>query len=140
MNTLSWLIYIAATVPTLVQTLVILLMSLIFISVALIFGRGVAHDSNRSGYDKIYNTLKYEDAIDYFKNKRYMVHVKHIVWSVIALVFLQLVPTEKVFYMIAASEMGEMVVTSESGQEVFGELKDTIMYQLEQLQGEGEAQ
>ena len=37
--------------------------------------------------------------------------------------------------MIAASEMGEAVVTTEAGQEVFNELKDTVMYQLQQLQG-----
>lgn len=114
MNTLSWFIYIAATVPTLVQTVIFILVTLIFISMLLIFGRSLNHDSNRTDYDRQYSPAKYEAAVDYFKNKRYMVHVKHIVWSVIALVFLQLVPTEKVFYMIAASEMGEMVVTSES--------------------------
>ena len=44
-------------------------------------------------------------------------------------------PDQKTIYMIAASEMGEAVVTTEAGQEVFNELKDTVMYQLQQLQG-----
>lgn len=47
-----------------------------------------------------------------------------------------LIPDQKTIYMIAASEMGEAVVTTETGQEVFNELKDTVMYQLQQLQGE----
>ena len=46
-----------------------------------------------------------------------------------------LIPDQKTIYMIAASEMGEAVVTTEAGQEVFNELKDTVMYQLQQLQG-----
>lgn len=39
-------------------------------------------------------------------------------------------------YMIAASEIGETVVTSPEGKEVFGELKDTILFKLKELQEE----
>ena len=42
---------------------------------------------------------------------------------------------KKMGFETVADEMGEAVVTTESGQEVFNELKDTVMYQL---QGEKE--
>ena len=136
MNTLSWFIYIAATIPTLVQTIGLILVVGIIVSVIALGIRGMSHDSNRGDYDRRFNPEKYEAAVDFFKNKRYMVHIRHIVWAVVGLVMLSAVPTEKVFYMIAASEMGEMVVTSEPAAEVMNELKDTIMFQLDKLQGE----
>ena len=47
-----------------------------------------------------------------------------------------LVPSERTMYMIAASEIGETIVTSPEAEEVFGELKDTILFKLNELQGE----
>lgn len=61
-----------------------------------------------------------------------------LIASGISLLISTLIPDQKTIYMIAASEMGEAVVTTETGQEVFNELKDTVMYQLQQLQGEKE--
>lgn len=61
-----------------------------------------------------------------------------LIASGVSLLIATLIPDQKTIYMIAASEMGEAVVTTGAGQEVFNELKDTLMYQLQQLQGEVE--
>ena len=59
----------------------------------------------------------------------------YFITCVVAIFISILIPDQKTIYMIAASEMGEAAVTTEAGQEVFNELKDTVMYQLQQLQG-----
>jgi hypothetical protein len=45
-----------------------------------------------------------------------------------------LIPSKSAMYLIAGSELGEVVVTSESGQEILNEVKLAIQQQLKELQ------
>ncbi len=45
-----------------------------------------------------------------------------------------LIPSKSTMYLIAGSELGEVVVTSESGQEILSEVKLAIQQQLKELQ------
>jgi hypothetical protein len=46
-----------------------------------------------------------------------------------------LVPSPDTIYLIAGSQAGEAVVTSEAGQEILNDIQEVIKYQLEQLKG-----
>lgn len=115
MNSLSWLIYLCSVLPSL---------SFLFVGVG--FAGLVAYFVGVGIWSG-------ETGTNHFKSTKLL----GIIPAVLLLIA-TLIPSERALYMIAASEMGETVVTSEAGQEVFNELKDTVMYQLEKLQGEGE--
>ena len=113
MNTLSWLVYLSSIIPNL--GLFFGLVSALGIPVLTFTGIIWSAETGKNQFLKLKPWL--------------------IVCCV--LLFLSvLIPSQNTIYMIMASEMGEAVVTSEEGQEVFNELKDTVMYQLQQLQGE----
>lgn len=50
--------------------------------------------------------------------------------AVVLLSVSMLIPAKRTMYMIAASEMGEMVVQSDEAKEIFNELKLTVIDQL----------
>ena len=113
MNTLSFLIYLSSVLPNLGAVLIF--MGSVGM-ILLVFGGAiwsVEVDENRFGKLKPY-----------------------LIACAVAIFISILIPDQKTIYMIVASEMGEAIVTTEAGQEVFNELKDTVMYQLQQLQGE----
>lgn len=46
------------------------------------------------------------------------------------------IPSKETMYMIAASEVGETVMTTNDGKEIYGELKATILDNIRQLRSE----
>lgn len=113
MNTLSLLIYLSSVIPSVGVFLVFAGgLGIPILTIVGAFWSGET-DTNQFGKLKPY-----------------------FITCAVAVFIAVLIPDQKTIYMIAASEMGEAVVTTETGQEVFNELKDTVMYQLQQLQGE----
>jgi hypothetical protein len=45
-----------------------------------------------------------------------------------------LIPSKSAMYLIAGSELGEVVITSESGQEILNDVKLAIQQQIKELQ------
>ena len=136
MNTLSIFIYLASVISNVTAFVTFISFATIFASVVVLFIRSVSHSENRSIYDKRYHPEKFEAADKFYKDKEWKVHIKHICWAVAVLFVLQLVPSEKVMYTIAASELGEAVATSDVAQELLGEVKETIMFKLDQIKAQ----
>lgn len=44
-----------------------------------------------------------------------------------------LIPSKETIYLIAGSEAGEAVVTSEEGQEILSDIREVVSYQLDRL-------
>lgn len=123
MNSLSWFLYIADVVSNIS----------VFLSTIGVICVCLGALSIIPGY---FVKWEFEDRNETIKKNR-----QNLAWfasrSVIfglSVIFIStLVPAKKTMYMIAASEMGEMVVQSEEAKEIFSELKQTIMYQLRDL-------
>ena len=115
MNTLSLLIYLANVIPNIgaLSTFIGMIGTLLLLAIGTIWSA----ETNKNQLPKLKS---------------------YLVLCGIAVIISALLPDQKTIYMIAASEMGEAAVTTETGQEVFNELKDTVMYQLQQLQREKE--
>ena len=47
-----------------------------------------------------------------------------------------LIPSKETIYLIAGSEAGEMVVSSDAGQEILSDIQEIIKFQLGELKGE----
>lgn len=60
----------------------------------------------------------------------------YLVTYVVALLISVFTPSKETIYLIAGSEAGEAVVTSESGQEILNDIRQVIKHQLEQLKGD----
>lgn len=58
-----------------------------------------------------------------------------LIWGVILVVFSSLLPSKEAVYLIAGSEAGEAVVTSDTGQEILDDIQQVIKHQLQQLKG-----
>lgn len=58
-----------------------------------------------------------------------------LIWGVVLVVFSSLLPSKEAVYLIAGSEAGEAVVTSDTGQEILDDIQEVIKYQLQQLKG-----
>lgn len=57
----------------------------------------------------------------------------------IATLFAILTPSKGTLYLIAGAEAGEMVVTSEAGQEILNDIKEVIQFQLSEMKGENKS-
>ena len=112
MNTLSLLIYLSSVLPS--TGLMLLFLGIFGLFVSLLVGVLWSGETGMNQFPKL---------------------KPYFITCAVAIFISILIPDQKTIYMIAASEMGEAIVTTETGQEVFNELKDTVMYQLQQLQG-----
>lgn len=115
MNTLSWLLYVAEVIPNVGVAFGLMAFFVgLSIAIACVVGaykRDVAFndkDEWQSGYDLQRKALRY-------------------VWAVPVLVLLSvLTPSKTTIYMIAASEMGETVVTNPEANEIFDAMKARV--------------
>jgi hypothetical protein len=112
MNTLSLLIYLSGVIPSI--GIILSAGSVIILPCLVIIGGVWSAETEKNQFPKL---------------------KPYFITCAVALFISIMIPDQKTIYMIAASEMGEAVVTTEAGQEVFNGLKDTVMYQLQQLQG-----
>jgi len=122
MNDLSWFLYLADVLPNAASSLG----GLGFI-VSVLGGFGLLFW--KCLYE--FNKNDYEEMVDVPKGFCW-------VWSVFffLLVITHFVPSKETIYLIAGSEAGEAVVTSETGQEILNDIQQVIKHQLKELKGE----
>lgn len=123
MNSLSWFLYIADVVSNIS----------VFLSTIGVICVCLGALSIIPGY---FVKWEFEDSNETIKKNRQNLAwfaSRSVIFGLSAIFISTLVPAKKTMYMIAASEMGEMVVQSEEAKEIFSELKQTIMYQLRDL-------
>lgn len=118
MNSLSWFLYLADVIGNVKGVLILF---------AIIFGMGslgwlvakacVAADDDESA-------------------KKFAHFMRFVPWIFVSVTFLTaIIPSRDTIYLIAGSEAGEAVVTSEAGQEILDDIQEVIRYQLGELKG-----
>lgn len=60
---------------------------------------------------------------------------KWVIFAITVTLLAFLVPSKATIYLIAGSEAGEAVVTSQEGKEIMADIKDIIRHQLDSLKG-----
>lgn len=122
MNDLSWFLYLADVLPNAAS-------SLGAIGFGVSFLGGVGLLIWKFAYEMEKDTC--EDAVDVPKGFCWT-------WSVFFLLFIitHFVPSKETIYLIAGSEAGEAVATSEVGQEILNDIQQVIKHQLNELKGE----
>lgn len=136
MNTLSWLIYAAAALD---KAMVFIAIGVAVCAVAIVtawFFRGFAaidvHEIDFPNEHQPEGSSSYT-TWQFWKRKT---EAKRTYAVPIALLFLAVfLPSSTTVYMIAASEAGEAVVTSEDGQAMLNDLREIIRQKLEDAVG-----
>ena len=122
MNSLSWFLYLAEVLPR-VNGLAFLLTFLIFCGWFILPPKGVemfgkGHEYPLLGWSRVKPLIP-------------------LWFFLVVLAFLM--PSRDTFYLIAGSEAGEAVVTSEAGQEILEDIQEVIQHQLNELKGENKS-
>lgn len=122
MNDLSWFLYLADVLPGAAG-------SLGSIGFGVSFLGGVGLLIWKFAYEVDKDAI--EDAVDVPKGFWWA-------WSFFFFLFVitHFVPSKETIYLIAGSEAGEAVVTSETGQEILNDIQQVIKHQLKELKGE----
>lgn len=115
MNSLSWFLYIAEVIPNLGY-----LFGLIGVIGAAIFGFW--------GFTSFLMSPVGDEVPPPSKSL--------LVVSILLLTISTLIPSSQTLYLMAGSEAGEAVVTSEEGQEILNDVREVVKHQLKQLKGE----
>lgn len=113
MNTVSLFLYVADVIMSLKIALVIItgvISGLILLHIVLI---AIHNDDCKRYYPE--------------KSKPYPNVYKQLSIPAALVIFIALIPSQQAMYLIAGSEIGEVVVTSPEGREVFNETKDAIL-------------
>ena len=119
MNSLSWLLYLADVIGNL---------SGVFILLAFIFGGCTIF----WGFAKACAIVDNDEGAGDFARA-----FAFTPWLFVLFLFLSAVtPSKDTIYLIAGSEAGEAVVTSEAGQEILTNIQDVIKYQIQKLKSE----
>lgn len=119
MNGLSWLLYFAAVAPQIAGTLVTIGVFILIFWVARAVGVG-------------YKNYPFQGVIEGKIPPRYGIPI----FATFLFFISALTPPKETIYLIAGSEAGEAVVTSESGQEILNDIQLVIKQQLNNLKGE----
>lgn len=120
MNSLSWFLYLAEVTDSLKG--VSIFFSIMF-GIAFVFWLAA---KAFSGHDK--------EAMDLVRSTWFVPWVFSI-----ATLFAVITPSKGTLYLIAGAEAGEMVVTSEAGQEILNDIKEVIQFQLSEMKGENKS-
>ena len=131
MNSLSWLIYFAGLVAPLAKMMLIIIVGFLLfglIRIAIGLFQNYQKDYARTDADRESRQKQIKSS---FSGGR---------WSIITAVVLSLLyvatPSEKTFYMIAASEVAGSVATSDMGKDILSDLQNTIKVKLGQYRAE----
>lgn len=124
MNSLSWLIYIASIVEKITSFIGGISFVLFFalgtgVLISLLVRVCEENERDRQAAAKVFKTSLIWLCLPFF----------------LSIVFV-LIPSQNTVYMIAASEMGETVITNPQSQEIFNDLKDIINLQLDSLKSD----
>lgn len=110
MNSLSWLLYLASILPQLQISLGIAAGVLFFWFLV------VCIDRDSRSYREAWKVPKWQMPV-----------------AAILLLIAALIPSKNTLYLIAGSEAGEAVVTSQQGQEILNDVQEVIRAQLGKL-------
>lgn len=133
MNSLSlFLLFIEAYTGLTTLLTVLAILSLVVLTV-FTFVRVLKMLDDHGDYEKRHQPERYKRADKFFKNKEF-IPPKWILVTLLSLgIILSMAPSEQTLYLVAGSEAGEMVVTSEEGKEVLEDVKEILQVQLEKL-------
>lgn len=124
MNNISWLVYAAEVLPSLSDWLV---------NISLAAGLAVAAFflfSMVVGVEESYHSEETKASKAEVRSSAWASLRKFIPWVVAGCLLSVFIPSKTTIYMIAASEIGETVVTSPEAQEMLGDLKSIIKKRL----------
>lgn len=130
MNTLSILLYLANVLPSVAMFLGVVSFTCLGAYIATKVITYIAHAENR---DSSYSPRKAERAEAYFNSKDPFLNPWVVAGLLSVFLFSHLIPSERTIYLIAASEMGEVVVTDPETVEIFDLLKETVKTKLEEV-------
>ena len=126
MNTLSWFLYLAEVFGSLQTVLRVIGIPMFLASLILIL----------SGYLSRWNFITDQDV--QIKNTIRKIGPAAFFGGFFLILVSLFVPSKETMYMISASEIGEVIVTSNDAKEIYSELKDTILMNLKNLQKENQ--
>lgn len=136
MNSLSWLIYAAEVLGRVSTSFFFIAFGATFATGVLIFAgmmsRADAQDDASGRYGESYKAAALERVAfwDKFLGKwPKRAAAVAVVFGAVAIV----APSNSTIYMIAASEMGEKVVTTPEAKEMLGDLREVIAKQIKKL-------
>lgn len=116
MNSLSWFLYLADVIGNVKGVLILFCI----ISGSLMAVWSIAkfgfHDD--------------EDAVIFVKSTKHLPY-----FFLFCTLLASIIPSRDTIYLIAGSEAGETVVTSEAGKEILEDIQEVIRYQLGKLKG-----
>ena len=132
MNSLSLLIYAAEVVPNLsVFMFVVGLASFCVIGlVTAIVWMSLVEDSSS------YKKERSEAGIEKLNRGDQFKYIKWGYFGMFLMVLSLFTPSKQTIYLIAGSEVGEAVVTSDEGQKIMSDIHAVIKHQLQELKGE----
>ena len=132
MNNLSWVIYLAEAVPSLVDMVLFIsvLATVAFAVYALVGSIGSADTYSWDTPQEV------ENKKAWWNEKKYLPPRWLAVTILSTWVVLSLAPSKETIYLIAGSEAAEAVVTSETGQQILNDIQQIIKHQLGHLKGE----
>lgn len=122
MNSLSWFIYAADVLPNFSWMGGVCFITLILFTLVTVIVSGSCADE---GPDL-------EKFAASFRGS----YLKIAPFLIVLTLFSFLIPSKETIYLIAGSEAGETVVTSEAGQEMLNDIHSVIKHQLSTLKGE----
>jgi hypothetical protein len=136
MNNLSWFLYLADILPTLFTPFVVLAVFIALIwGVMFLYFRGEStkHSWKNWMYGGEGGTKTYAEEYD----KR-SVRALKMFWTFVAVfavtLFIQLlIPSRQTIYLIAGSEVGEMVVKTPEAKEIFNDIRTVIKQQIKDV-------
>lgn len=122
MNTLSYVLYFSDVIPSIAGFIRFIGVSLI--GIWIILGL-VSKPSDRSAEFPFHGW-----AVDGVRQ------IKLVVLGVIIIIVSLTIPSKETFYMIAASELGETVVTSPEAKEIMSDIQEVIKGKLNQMKSQ----
>ena len=110
MSSLSWLLYFSYVIPSIGVFILIVGVLLLLASIIAAIICACIHGDNSS---EVYvGEPKYDRGQAYFDQKKWKIWIKTASVALFMMFLSTLVPSERTMYMIAASEIGETIVTS----------------------------
>jgi hypothetical protein len=131
MNTLTWFLYLADVGY---KQIGLLWVVFILVPVLYLLGRTITKMWAADIYS--WDPKELNDKKRAEKVRPFITTYKPFVFSLVGMFLLNLAPSQDTFYLMAASEAGEMVVKTPEAQEIMSDLKQILDAQLEKLKGQ----
>jgi hypothetical protein len=124
MNELTWIILLVHYVP-LISSIVLNIGALTLILLG-VWGFSTIMDKSMS-YDESFNIVPL-----HLSGKTFL---KLSSYTILIMILFSLVPSKELILLVVGSEYGEDLLMSPQGQQIVGDIKEILNYQLENLKG-----